>query len=181
MGPRPKQKKEMPMRTIRPLPLLLAATVALAACSQKSADQSQPAAPAAAPAAAAPAAPPPAAGLPRQKAPDGTTVSFVGIKDGDTVTSPFKVGFAVTGAKVAPAGTTDPGTGHFHLIIDSDLPPQDAPLPANEHVKHYGKGQLEDTLTLPPGSHTLQIEFADGLHLPFDPPVVSDKITVTVK
>lgn len=162
------------MSMIRPLTLLLTATLALSACSQKSGDQGQ-----AAPAAAAPAAP--AATLPRQKAPDGTTVSFTGIKDGDTVTSPFKVGFAVTGAKIAPAGTTDPGTGHFHLIIDSDLPPQDAPLPANEHVKHYGKAQTEDTITLPPGSHTLQIELADGLHLPFDPPVVSDKITVTVK
>ena len=171
------------MSTIRPLTLLLAATVGLAACSQKSGDQGQsaPAPAAAAPAAAVPATPAPAAALPRQKAPDGTSVSFSGIKNGDTVTSPFKVGFAVTGAKIAPAGTTDAGTGHFHLIIDSDLPPQDGPLPANEHVKHYGKGQTEDTITLPPGSHTLQIELADGLHVPFDPPVVSDKITVTVK
>ena len=123
-----------------------------------------------------------AAAAPRQKAPDGTSVSFTGIKNGDTVTSPFKVGFAVTGAKIAPAGTTDAGTGHFHLLIDTDtLPPQDAPLPASATVKHYGKGQTEDTITLPPGQHTLQIELADGLHLPFDPPVLSSKITVTVK
>jgi hypothetical protein len=173
------------MSTIRPLTLMLAATVAVAACSQKSGDQGQSApatpAPAAAPASPAPATPAPTAALPRQKAPDGTTVSFVDIKNGDTVTSPFKVGFAVTGARIAPAGTTEAGTGHFHLIIDSDLPPQDGPLPASEHVKHYGKGQTEDTLTLPPGSHTLQIELADGAHVPFDPPVVSDKITVTVK
>ncbi|MBV8063100.1 MAG: DUF4399 domain-containing protein [Nevskia sp.] len=123
-----------------------------------------------------------AAALPRQKAPDGTAVSFTGIKNGDTVTSPFKVGFAVSGAKVAPAGTTDPGTGHFHLLIDTaTLPPQDGPLPASDKLKHYGKGQTEDTVTLPPGSHTLQIELADGAHVPFDPPVLSDKITVTVK
>jgi hypothetical protein len=78
-------------------------------------------------------------------------------------------------------GRGSPGRPRRHLIIDSDLPPQDAPLPANDNVKHYGKGQTEDSITLPPGSHTLQIEFADGTHLPFDPPVVSDKITVTVK
>jgi hypothetical protein len=133
-------------------------------------------------ASADPAGGPLAAALTRHKAPDGTKVSFTGIKDGDTVTSPFKVGFSVTGAKVAPAGTMDAGTGHFHLLIDTDtLPPQDAPLPASDKLKHYGKGQTEDTVTLAPGKHSLQIELADGLHLPFDPPVLSDKITVTVK
>ena len=168
------------MSKFRTLGLLLTTTLAVAACSQKAPDQ---AAPAAAPAAAAPAAAPaaPAASLPRQKAPDGTAVTFVGIKDGDTVASPVKIGFAVTGAKIAPAGTMDAGTGHFHLLIDTDLPAQDGPLPANDHVKHYGKGQTEDTVTLTPGTHTLQIELADGLHVPFDPPVLSDKITVTVK
>ena len=172
------------MSKTRTLVLLLSTTLAVAACSQKSADQAAPAAaPATPPPAASVAAPaaPAVSAIPRQKAPDGTAVSFVGIKAGDTVSSPFKVGFAVTGAKLAPAGTTDAGTGHFHLIIDSALPPQDAPLPANANVKHYGKAQTEDTLTLPPGQHTLQIEFADGLHVPFDPPVVSDLITVTVK
>jgi uncharacterized protein DUF4399 len=157
------------IRLAAPLVILLAA-----ACSQKSPDSASPAGASAAP-------PPAAAGVTRQQKPFGAKVFFAGIQNGDTVTSPFKVGFAVNGLKVAPAGTTDPGTGHFHLIIDSDLPPQDAPLPASDTVKHYGKGQTEDTITLPPGPHTLQIEFADGTHLPFDPPVVSDKITVTVK
>jgi hypothetical protein len=167
--------------------LLLGATLAVAACSQKSPPpEAAPAAPAPAAAPAAPATPPPAAAPAsapaRQTAPAGTSVSFTGVKNGDTVTSPFKVGFAVTGAKIAPAGTADPGTGHFHLLIDTDvLPPQDAPLPASDKVKHYGKGQTEDTVTLPPGPHTLQIELADGAHLPFDPPVLSDKISVTVK
>ncbi|MBL6752321.1 MAG: DUF4399 domain-containing protein [Nevskia sp.] len=164
------------MRSLRnlglPLVLLLAA-----ACSQKSSDQS------AAPSqpAAAPAPQPAAAALQRQKAPAGAKASFVGIRQGDTVTSPFKVGFAVEGLRIAPAGTADPDTGHFHLIIDADLPPQDVPLPASDHVKHYGKGQAEDTLSLPPGQHSLQIELADGAHVPFDPPVVSERITVTVK
>jgi hypothetical protein len=172
-----------PIRTA----ILLSAALAVSACSQNN-SSSQQAAPPEAAQAPAPAAPPataPAAptlsGVARQKAPDGSSVSFVGIKSGDTVTSPFKVGFAVSGAKIAPAGTTDAGTGHFHLIIDAPLPPQDGPLPASANVKHYGKGQTEDMLTLPPGQHTLQIELADGSHVPFDPPVTSELITVTVK
>lgn len=147
---------------------LFATTLALSACHQSG--QPSPAATASS-----------EASVTRQQAPAAAKVSFVGIKDGDTVTSPFKVGFHVTGMVVAPAGSTEPDSGHFHLIIDSELPPQDAPLPANEHVKHYGKGQTEDTLSLPPGQHTLQIEFADVAHVPFNPPVVSDRITITVK
>lgn len=123
-----------------------------------------------------------AAALTRHKAPDGAKISLTGVKDGDTVTSPVKLGFSATGVKVAPAGTMDAGTGHFHLLTDADtLPSQDAPLPANEHVKHYGKAQTEDSVTLTPGKHTLQLELTDGLHLPFDPPLLSDKVTVTVK
>jgi len=117
----------------------------------------------------------------RTKTPEGAKVYFVGIKDGDTVTSPFKVGFGVDGLKLAPAGTPDAGVGHHHLIIDSGLPPQDGPLPASDTVKHFGKAQTDTELTLPAGKHTLQLEFADSNHVPFDPPVVSEKITVTVK
>ncbi len=134
-------------------------------------------------------APPPAlpaasaapAAMTRSAAPKGARIRFTGIKDGDTVTSPFKVGFAADGIRVAPAGTAEPGTGHFHLLIDTDLPPQDAPLPANDHVKHFGKGQLETEATLPAGKHTLQLEMTDGNHLPFQPPLLSPKINVTVK
>src|SRR5579883_2236785 len=142
---------------------LFLAAAALAACNQKS-EAPKPAEtppPAAAP---APAGQEPAAtgaALTRTKAPAGAKVYFVGIKDGDTVTSPFKVGFGVDGLTVAPAGTMDPGTGHHHLIIDADLPPQDLPLPANDNVKHFGKGQTDAELTLPAGKHTLQLEFAD--------------------
>jgi len=154
--------------------LLLASLLSLAACSKTTKT-----APAAAPPPAPVAATAPAAT--RTKAPEGAKVYFIGIKDGDTVTSPFKVGFGVDVLKVAPAGTPDAGVGHHHLIIDSDLPPQDAPLPANDNVKHFGKAQTETELTLPAGTHTLQLEFADSSHVPFDPPVVSDKITITVK
>jgi hypothetical protein len=171
----------------RIISLFALSALALAACSKKSDGTSGTYPPTAAePAAAAPPATPsstPAATAPvqRQKAPEGAKVDFVNLKNGDTVSNPFKVSFGVQGMTVANAGTATPGTGHFHLIIDSELPPQDGPLPSNGHVMHYGKGQMETELSLPPGAHTLQIEFADGNHVPFDPPVVSAPITITVK
>lgn len=108
---------------------------------------------------------------------------FVNIKNGDTVTSPFKVEFGVMGVHIAPAGTTKAGTGHFHLLIDTDAAKleKDMPIPADAQHIHYGKGQTEDTVTLPAGTHTLQIVVADGHHVPMTPPVVSEKITITVK
>jgi hypothetical protein len=57
----------------------------------------------------------------------------------------------------------------------------DAPLPATDKLLHFGKGQTETTLILPPGKHTLQLVFADYLHQSFDPPVKSKKITITVE
>lgn len=159
------------MRRMTASSLVLTATFAVVATAM-----AQNATPPATPAAAATSA-----AMPRATAPKGAKIHFKGIKDGDTVASPFKIGFAAKGIKVAPAGTATPGTGHFHLLLDTGLPPQDAPLPANDHVKHFGKGQLETEVTLPAGKHTLQLEMTDGNHLPFQPPLLSSKITVTVK
>jgi hypothetical protein len=181
------------MKTTIVIGLALTAALSFAACSKKSetAAPATPPAPAAepAPAAAGSVAAPPAAATgaapannaARTPAPAGAKEYFVGLKNGDAVNSPFKIGFGIDGLKVAPAGTAEAGTGHHHLIIDAELPAQNAPLPADDHVKHFGKGQTETELTLPAGTHTLQLEFADLNHLPFDPPVVSEKITVTVK
>lgn len=164
--------------------LLLAALGACSKTPESAPPAATPPAPTTAPAAPAattetPAAP--AATVAQQKAPEGASVSFANLKDGDSVSSPFKVTFAVSGMSVAPAGTTEPGSGHFHLLIDTDLPPQNLPLPSDEHVLHFGKAQTDTDVTLPPGPHTLQIEFADGAHVPFDPPVVSERINITVK
>jgi hypothetical protein len=83
---------------------------------------------------------------------------------------------------VAPAGIKFDNTGHHHLLIDSD-PPSDmgAPLPATEKIVHFGKGQTETTVNLSPGKHTLQLLFADLNHIPHSPPVLSQRITITVK
>jgi hypothetical protein len=118
----------------------------------------------------------------RPKAPAGATVFFSAPADGATVGQDVKVEFGAKNISVAPATNTAPGTGHHHLLIDQkDLPPLDAPIPNDATHKHYGKGQTEDTIHLEPGDHTLQLDFADALHMQFDPPIVSQKITVHVK
>lgn len=165
------------MTHTRSLSLLLSATVLLAACSKK--EEAAPAAPVAEPAAAAPEAAAPA--LKSSPAPDGAKVSFAELKDGAVVTSPLLVKFAVEGITLAPAGTEEPASGHHHLVIDAELPPADAPIPADANHVHFGKAQTETTIELTPGTHTLQLEFANGQHVPFNPPLASDKITVTVK
>ena len=122
------------------------------------------------------------AGAARAKAPPNAQVFFVAPSDGATVGQDVKVEFGAKNISVAPATNTAPGTGHHHLLIDQkELPPLDAPIPNDATHKHYGKGQTEDTIHLEPGDHTLQLDFADALHMQFDPPIVSSKITVHVK
>jgi hypothetical protein len=100
--------------------------------------------------------------------PSGAAVYFINLKDGDTVTSPFKVQFGLTGMGVAPAGSQNPNTGHHHLLIDTQLPPEQMkqPIPADAEHRHFGGGQTEVVLMLPAGQHTLQLVFADGSHIP---------------
>ena len=86
----------------------------------------------------------------------------------------------LSGMGVAPAGTDAPETGHHHILVNVDKPVLDQPLPTDEHHRHFGKGQTETTLTLPPGRHTLQLVLGDRNHIPHDPPVASPRITVTI-
>ncbi len=125
-------------------------------------------------------APAPAAALPRTAAPAGATVYFLSPENGATVQSPFTVRFGLRGMGVAPAGVTNPNTGHHHLIIDADTPPENLPVPNDDQHRHFGAGQTEVEVTLPPGQHTLQLVLGDALHIPHQPPVVSEKITITV-
>jgi len=111
----------------------------------------------------------------------GATIGFANLADGDTVPPGFTVRFTISGMGVAPAGSDIENTGHFHLLIDLEaLPPLDQPLPATEQIIHYGKGQTEATLDLPDGEHRLQLLLADYAHVPHDPPVLSDAITVRI-
>jgi hypothetical protein len=113
-------------------------------------------------------------------APEGATAYIIDPADGAQVTSPVTVRFGLKGMGVAPAGLEAPHTGHHHLIIDSELPPLDQPVPKDERHIHFGGGQTETTVELPPGQHTLQLLLGDHLHVPHNPPVVSEKITITV-
>jgi hypothetical protein len=119
----------------------------------------------------------------RQPAPAGAEVYFLAPSNGATVHGPVTVKFGLKGMGVAPAGIKFDNTGHHHLLVDTDLNDLklDAPLPASDKVLHFGKGQTETTVTLAPGKHTLELVFADYLHMPFDPPLHSQKITITVK
>lgn len=111
----------------------------------------------------------------------GAEVYIISPKDGAKVKSPLVVQFGLKGMGVAPAGIKFDNTGHHHLLIDTDVPADaSGPLPASEKVVHFGKGQTETTLTLPPGKHTLQLLLGDASHVPHNPPVISKKITITV-
>jgi hypothetical protein len=112
---------------------------------------------------------------------------FTNIQDGDKVQSPFRVAFAVSGMGVSPvkAGVIE-GTGHHHILIDLPLPADiKAPVPfdppnevAHQHYKHFGGGETETVLTLPPGQHTLRLLFADARHVPYY--IASQMVTVQV-
>ena len=102
--------------------------------------------------------------------------------DGATVQETFKVKFGLSGMGVAPAGQNIKNTGHHHILIDMDkLPDLTKPLPATDQIRHFGGGQTETELTLTPGEHTLQLLLGNYMHIPHDKPVISKKITITVK
>lgn len=123
-----------------------------------------------------------APGLPVTKATPGAEVYIISPKDGATVSTEFTVRFGLKGMGVAPAGVAKEKTGHHHLLIDvKELPAAGQPIPKDEQHLHFGGGQTETTVKLAPGTHTLQLELADENHIPFDPALVSPKITVHVK
>jgi hypothetical protein len=116
----------------------------------------------------------------RTPSPKGAKVYFIDLASGAHVTSPFVVRFGLTGMGIAPAGVTKPNTGHHHLIVDAPLPALDGPIPKDKNHIHFGLGQTETELALPPGTHTLQLVLADANHMPHNPPVYSPAITITV-
>ena len=115
-------------------------------------------------------------------APEGAKAYIISPADGATVSSPVTVQFGLEGFGVAPAGVEKANTGHHHLLVDADqLPDMDMPIPADDHHRHFGGGQTQVSLDLPPGKHTLQLIMGDHNHVPHNPPVMSDKITIEVK
>jgi hypothetical protein len=127
------------------------------------------------------AAPAPGTAIVRTPRPADAKLYIISPTDGETVTSPVTVRFGLTGMGVAPAGVGAAATGHHHLLIDAELPPMDLPVPKDDHHLHFGGGQTEAVVTLAPGKHTLQLVLGDKDHVPHDPPLVSERITITVR
>lgn len=110
----------------------------------------------------------------------GTEVYIISPMDGESLKSPITVRFGLKGMGIAPAGVEREGTGHHHLIIDTDLPPLDENIPMDDQHIHFGGGQTETTIELSPGKHTLQLLLGDQNHIPHSPAVTSKKITITI-
>lgn len=112
--------------------------------------------------------------------PAGASVKITSPANGSVVKSPVKVVMAVHGMKVEPAGPLKDGTGHHHLILNTIPPPMGVAVPADAQNLHYGKGQTEAELALPPGIHTITAQFADGLHRAYGPQMM-DTIIIKVE
>jgi hypothetical protein len=113
--------------------------------------------------------------------PENARVYIIWPADGQVIQGgKFWVRMGLSGAGVAPAGIEKANTGHHHLLVDVDLPPLDQEIPNDKNHLHFGLGQTEARLDLPPGRHTLQMLFADDSHVPHKPPLYSKKITITV-
>src|SRR5262245_28680981 len=102
--------------------------------------------------------PAPAAASARTPSPTNAKLYIVSPLNNAKVKSPVTVVFGLSGMGIAPVGVKAENTGHHHLLVDADLPKElGSPLPANENIVHFGKGQTETSLTLKPGKHTLQL------------------------
>jgi Domain of unknown function (DUF4399) len=112
--------------------------------------------------------------------PQGAAVHFVGLKDGATVPTKVTIRFGLRDMGVAPAGLERDNSGHHHLLIDTELPPLDKPIPNDFNHLHFGAGQTEAEINLRPGPHTLQLLLGDKDHIPHNPPVMSPRIRVVV-
>jgi hypothetical protein len=109
------------------------------------------------------------------------TVYFINIKDGDVVESPVFIQFGLSGKGVAPAGIAKENTGHHHLLINVDDLDLSKPIPSSNNHLHFGGGQTETSIDLPPGKHELQLLLGDMYHVPHSIPLISEKITILVK
>ncbi|WP_332699182.1 DUF4399 domain-containing protein [Bosea sp. (in: a-proteobacteria)] len=118
---------------------------------------------------------------PRTAAAPNARVFFVGLQDGATIPARSVIRFGTENIAIVPAGTRQDNAGHHHLLVDAELPPLDREIPSDFNHLHFGRGQTETELTLPPGEHTLQLLFADHEHVPHDPPVMSQKVRVRVE
>ena len=115
-------------------------------------------------------------------APKDALLYFVWPQNGTTIKGGFWCRFGLRNMGVTHAGDTYPNSGHHHLLVDVNEPLNpNEPIPQDKSHLHFGAGQTEARIELPPGKHTLQLVLGDAEHYPHNPPVVSQKITVTIR
>ena len=114
--------------------------------------------------------------------PPDAKVYIIWPQDGQVIQGgKFWVRMGLSNAGIAPAGVEQPFTGHHHILVDTDLPSMDEAIPNDKHHLHFGRGQTEARLELPPGRHTLQLLMGDAGHIPHSPPLTSKKISIIVR
>ncbi|MDR5754018.1 MULTISPECIES: DUF4399 domain-containing protein [unclassified Caballeronia] len=119
---------------------------------------------------------------PRTPSPQNAEAYIIWPPDGAVITGgKLWVRMGLRNMGVCPKGIDLPNVGHHHLLIDTDLPPMDQEIPSDRNHLHYGAGETDARIELPPGKHTLQLLMGDMNHMPHDPPVYSKKITITVR
>lgn len=112
---------------------------------------------------------------------EGAHAYIIWPNDGAVISNgKFWLRMGLAGAGIAPAGIDKPNTGHHHVVVDADLPPPGEPIPNDKKHLHFGAGQTEARIELPPGRHTIQLVLGDADHVPQNPPIISKKITVIV-
>jgi len=117
-----------------------------------------------------------------KSAPKDAFLYFIWPENGSVIKGGFWCRFGLRNMGVTHAGDDFPKSGHHHLFVDVNEPLDvDQPIPQDKNHLHFGAGQTEARLELPPGKHTLQLVLGDAKHYPFNPPLVSEKITITVK
>ncbi len=113
--------------------------------------------------------------------PAGPSVRFVEPADGATVAGPVNVKLAAENFTIEPAGEVKAGAGHLHIMVDTDCVAPGVIVPKDDAHLHYGQGQLEATLELAPGRHTLCLQAADGAHTALAGDGLTQVINITVE
>jgi len=123
----------------------------------------------------------PATSTAQTPAPAGAYLYIIWPNDGERIKGSFWCRFGLRNMGVTRAGDTTAGVGHHHLLVDVDTPlDPNEPIPSDKNHLHFGGGQTEVRLELPPGEHTLQLVLGDAEHKLFKPPIVSRKVRITV-
>lgn len=109
---------------------------------------------------------------------DEAQIVFAAPADGDVVASPVAVEMEAAGVTIEEAGTTDDGTGHFHVMVDVECVDDGEPIPDDEEHLHFGDASTSTELELDPGTYDLCLQLGDGNHVATD---LTDEITITVE